>query len=600
MNPAEVAHRLGERWRQHTQPAFLRGLAKFESEWSPCKAPVLPEKEAAPKELLVRLAKEAEHLQRGSWQLFGWRQVEVGAPPCWSRDPFCGVVINPEKPAHRLNHRSLPDGADARTIWEVNRWAEMTRLAMHGWLNNDVAAVRTAQLWLEDWCDRNPPGLGINWTSPLEVALRLINFTWFDALVAACMDSGGQENPALKNAQHALVRRIVPVHAAWIWRYRSAGSSANNHLLGELAALVVAGSRWPGLSKIACTADAAWDLLGREVLHQFAPDGGSREQALHYHLFAFDLAWQASRAVGCKAGDVHDRLMAAGDYFQALAHGQEPWDFGDNDDAQVVPLTLDRSQAAKEWLAWFRGAESTLSFWQGSFPRAAKVLPARHFHESGMAVVESGGWKARLDASSLGFGALAAHGHGDALHLSLWDGDEALLIDPGTGGYYGHPKLREELASWEAHNGPLPEGGYKTPRRLGAFLWTRHHRRPVLATEGKTIVAIFDHESHSFQRTVRFENDHVQVRDVEGGQKAFTVSLIFSPGCLVKAGGVMQQPGYQITRGSRSWLLQVSTGAAAVVSERQVSPGYGHVENAPVLTLTSLQGELAFTLQRQV
>ncbi|MEN3940927.1 alginate lyase family protein [Prosthecobacter sp. SYSU 5D2] len=594
MTPAEITHRLTEHWNQQTQPAFLKKLEGFDPGPPADRQPRLPEKAAASMSLRAHLADNARKLQAGRWQLFGWRNVDVGSPPCWHRDAACGVVIDPDKPAHRLNHRQLPDGADARTIWELNRWAEMTRLAMHGWLNDDVAAIRTAQLWLEDWTVRNPPGMGINWTSPLEAALRLINFTWFDALVRA------QGNPALLKAQDALVRSIVPVHAAWIWRYRSAGSSANNHLLGELAALVVAVSRWPALAAIACPAETAWDLLGHEVLHQFAPDGGSREQALHYHLFAFDLAWLAARTVGCRAGDVHDRLATAAGYFQALAHGPEPWDFGDNDDAQVLPLTQDRSQAAQEWLRWFQGGENALHYWLGSRPGHPSTNPGRHFPFSGMAVMHEDGWKVRLDASPLGFGALAAHGHGDALHLSLWDGDEALLIDPGTGGYYGHPQWRIALAAWDSHNGPLPSSGFKTPKRLGPFLWSRHHPVPKLALEGRTLLAQFDHEAHSFQRTVRFLNHGIQITDLEAARQPFKLRLVFSPKCRLIPASPGTAGDYVISRGSHSWDLAVQgKGLNISLAEMAVSSAYGSTTPAPALSIEVASGDLTWLLKRR-
>jgi len=212
MSPSEVKHRLVEKWRVWTEGGFLENVAGLASSEVNAKAIRLPERTDFSAEEKTSLAAEATRLLRGEWQIFGWKNVEVGAPPCWHRDPALGVVIDPDIPAHRLNHRHLPNSADARTIWEINRWAEMTRLAMHGWVNQDIDAIRTAQLWLEDWCERNPPGLGINWTSPLEVALRLINFTWFDTLVSAT------GNQTLALAQHDLVQRIVPIHAAWIWR----------------------------------------------------------------------------------------------------------------------------------------------------------------------------------------------------------------------------------------------------------------------------------------------------------------------------------------------------------------------------------------------
>ncbi len=594
MNPAEVRHRLEERWRKITEPNFLKGLESFDLGPANHKSPKLPDQTAAPMDLRAQLGDDARRLQSGKWQLFGWREVDVGAPPCWHRDAFCGVVIDPEKPAQRINHRHLPDGADARTIWEINRWSEMTRLAMHGWLNEDVSALRTAQSWLEDWCERNPPGYGINWTSPLEVALRLLNFTWLDAMIHA---TGGE---GLRATQLALAKRLVPAHAAWIWRYRSAGSSANNHLLGELAALVVAVTRWPSLTPLACSAEEAWDLLGHEVLHQFAKDGGSREQALHYHLFAFDLAWQAALAVGCKAGDVHERLKAAADYFAALVACEEPWDFGDNDDAQVLPVTQVRAHAAREWQAWFRGEAGSLRYWLGPAPQIPAPSRMQLFSDSGMAVVADHDWKVRLDGSPLGFGALAAHGHGDALHASVWDGEEALLIDPGTGGYYGHPELRGELAAWQAHNGPVPQQGFRTPKRMGSFLWAQHHATPIISTDAENLQVTFLHEGHQFRRSVSITRDVLQIQDGESTGKAFQVRWIFSPKCQVKAASAGMDADFILQRGGREWLLKVTGHLTAdSLAECRVSPAYGCIEMAPCLTVTDKSGQISLSIRRK-
>ncbi|GEP43181.1 heparinase II/III domain-containing protein [Brevifollis gellanilyticus] len=572
------------------------------------KVPRLPDRATAPVPLRIQLSADAKNLILGSWRLFGWKDVEVGAPPCWHRDPVCGVVISHDRPADKIDYRRLPDGADARSIWEINRWAEMTRLAMHGWLNDDANAIRTAQLWLEDWTERNPAGIGINWTSPLEAALRLINFTWFDAIVSAWSTEQAVRGRTLRDHQTMLRKRIVPVHAAWVWRHRSTGSSANNHLLGELAALVVAVSRWPGVAKVSCSADTAWDLLGREVLRQFAPDGGSYEQALHYHAFALDLAWQAARAVGCKAGEVHQRLALAARFLLALGHGTEPWDFGDSDDAAVVPLTLSRDQAAEETRAWLLGEDCPLRWWMGDPPVITMNIPTagltvhewQPFPTSGYAGLRSHGWAARLDASPLGLGSLAAHGHGDALHVSVWDGPHALLIDPGTGGYHGHAELRTELAAWKAHNGPLPDpAGFKTPRRIGPFLQIQHHPVPKMIVEGSTAMARFEHEGYKFQRQVRRHEDHLEIRDTEDYRKPFSVTWTLPPGTEVKALPSATDTSFILTRAGKSWLMSLQVADAKIsVEERRVSPAYARIETAKVIMVRQIKAGLATKIQR--
>lgn len=597
MSPAEMAHRVQEKWKRTTETAFFDQVKGGDPGPADARVPRLPEKAAGMVELRQQLRSDAEKLQRGHWQLFGWREVEVGSPPCWHRDPVCGVIVDPDAPARALNHRHLPDGADVRSIWEINRWAEMTRLAMHGWLNNDLAAIRTAQLWLEDWCERNPPGLGVNWTSPLEAALRLINYTWFDALVSATSLPLNEMGLIIREAQTRLNRRVVPVHAAWIWRCRSVGSSANNHLLGELAALVLAARRWPQVETMACSADQAWQLLEAEVLKQFAPDGGSHEQALHYHLFAFELVLQAARAVGCRAGAVYERLLHAMDFFHSTAHGQEPWDYGDNDDAQVLPLTLRRDTAVGEWRDWMEGKPGALQFWLGAPPALIDEDHGWRIHaDSGMAVFRQE-WMLRLDASPLGYGRLAAHGHCDALHLSLWDGHQALLIDPGTGGYYGYPALRKELASWELHNGPRPQAGYHTPVRLGPFLQGRHHAPPGLALVNDGARASLHHEGHSFERQVNVSEQSVVVKDKECVGKPLCVSWIWSPECQVTQ---VNATSLRLKREGKVWLFEIEGPDIILKSvPTKVSKAYSTQQSVERWEATAGQGTLVWRVTRQ-
>lgn len=609
MSPGEVAHRLADRWKGLNDAGFLRRCATLDIGNAADLVPRLPDRATAPAALRIQLAEDAKRLLAGHWQLFGWRDVEVGAPPCWHRDPVCGVVIAHDTPSRLINHRHLPDGADARSIWEINRWTEMTRLAMHGWLNDDADAIRTSQLWIEDWCERNPPGTGINWTSPLEAALRLINFVWFDALVTAWATGQVAKGHSMRDHQSALRRRVVAVHAGWIWRHRSRGSSANNHLLGELAALVLAASRWPSLARLACSAEAAWEMLGHEVLRQFAPDGGSREQALHYHAFAFDLAWQAVRAVGCRAGEVHDRLALAARCLLALGQGREAWDFGDGDDAIVLPLALVRANGMEEMRAWLLGDSGAINWWLGPPPMPASrifttgltVPEWQAFPSSGLAVLRSHGWVARLDASPLGFGPLAAHGHADALHISVWDGDLALLIDPGTGGYHGHPELRAELAAWNAHNGPRPHpAGFRTPRRLGPFLQVAPHATPRLSVDGSVAQARLTHEGHAFQRQVRRLDEVLEIHDTEAAQRSFAVRWVLAPGTEVREVPGVHGTTLRLRRAGKSWLLSLQAPGETVIAleECRASPAYGRLETAPVISVENIRSGLVTRLSR--
>src|SRR4029079_15289383 len=134
-----------------------------------------------------------------------------------------------------------------------------------------------------------------------------------------------------------------------------------------------------------------------------------------------------------------------------------------------------------EWHAWTNaeGAASGVKYWLGGVPHRAPpptgvsryIGPWRLYPHSGIAICDASPWWIRWDVSPLGYLSTAAHGHADALHLSLWLNGIAMIIDPGTGCYFVDPELRTWLASPSAHNGPNPVRSDWWPQRRGPFLW---------------------------------------------------------------------------------------------------------------------------------
>jgi hypothetical protein len=590
MSVSELVKRVGDQWKHQSDRSFAERVENIQLGNTVIDLPNLPEREACPSKLRDRLANDVKKLLQGEWRLFGWREVDTGAPPCWHRDASCGVVIEPDGLSFKLDHRSLPDGADPRAIWEINRWSEMTRVAMHAWINDDSDSARTAQIWLEDWCDRNPPGHGINWTSTMEVGLRLINFCWFDALIHALKD------PHLLQHQKRLAQRVVPAHALWVSRYRSYGSSANNHLIGELTGLLHAAKRWPALEAHIGTAQEIWNSLSACILDQFAHDGGNKEQALHYHLFAWEMSWHASQLMQLKSSPVIERLRRAAEFFVRMVHPLESWDYGDSDDAQVVPIVLDRGDSPSEWQSWLanHGHGDAIGYWMGRSPMEDTVTRALEqpgwwlAEQSGMAVCELNGWMLRFDASPLGLPPLAAHGHCDALHLSLWDGPHALVIDPGTADYYGMSERRPELISWKLHNGPRPAQGFTTPVHRSTFLWENHHAKPETEwISPRKIKGTIVQEEHILCRQIEIGQDGViHVEDFCEEGQLLTVQWIFAPECQLDESAT---PNIFIQRGEKKWKLALdpSTIISAHVGEVMVSRHYGMLEPAVTLKIVA-------------
>src|SRR6266516_3576497 len=539
--------------------------------------PKLPRPEDAPSILRAALARDTKEILSGRWKAFGHLEIRVDDPPEWHKDHLVGKNLATNESAFKLNHRELPGGADIKLIWELSRWHQLIRLAMAAYVFGDERAALKCVEWLADWVQHNPPYRGWNWTSALEAAMRLVQFTWIDALLEGVLPASGREGSSLETPNRQrdaastlderdanpvlakLRRESLPMHVWFAWRYRSFGSSANNHLIGELAGLILAVARWPELSRWATPLGELHKLWEREVLAQFAEDGGNKEQALNDHLFSWEFCWQ-TRAALLAAGrrissDVEERLRRAARFFWEVQVRREPWDYGDSDNAFVSPFFVREKSALIEWRDWLScsttNAGAALDYWLGDppklFPALGRSDPAHTvrtndwwvYPQSGFGICESGFWWLRWDLSPLGYLKTAAHGHLDALHFWIWFNGVAIVIDPGTGAYYAYKDLRTWLDSRDAHNGPSPTL-WSHPVRLGSFLWSKQHNAPRWnADGGGGLVADWGLANGSMcRRVIRLgTQDGWQVEDTLQswtGTADFAVRWQFAPGVYVK------------------------------------------------------------------
>jgi hypothetical protein len=644
MTPAEVVLHARKKLRQFADARFQ---CDWQSDWQKWEMkassafPPLPYPGKAPEVLREALKGDVEEILAGRWKAFGHLELRVDDPPRWQKDYLADRDLTATESAFKLNHRSLPGGADIKLIWELSRWHELVRLAMSAHVLSDERAARKCMEWLEDWVKENPPYRGWNWTSALEVGMRLIQFTWIDALLSnagarTALSALPAANESVRTRLSALRWQILGPHTRFVWRYKSFGSSANNHLLGELAGLIVATVRWPALPQWAGPLDELQRLWEREVLAQFAEDGGNKEQALNYQLFSWELCWQSMFAL-YGAGrpispDVCLRLYQAADFFVKMQVDGDAWDYGDSDGGFVTPFFARAMESVREWRNWMtdRARSPAIDYWLGETRRQfkeqlvastspaertlAKCQPASktaaspeedwlHYASSGQCIARVGQWSVRWDLSPLGYLATAAHGHLDALHLSLWLNGVGVIIDPGTGVYYADPTLRNWLASPEAHNGPCLIG-IELSKRLGTFLWDHPHPVPVVTRNGASLTGVLNLTSRQLRRTLTHSPASVSwtVQDVclanDGNAIPFTVRWQFAPGTWVK---VVNRRTFAVHRGDVAVTLIVADDWAEVhLIEREsdrpaddhalagfVSPAFRKVVWAPYLKLAA-------------
>src|SRR5256886_1077836 len=177
MTPAEVSHRLLRALSMQAERAGLVGSEVV----PPADLATTPRPwvHAAAKVDAARYLAAADCVAAGKLDLFALQDVGLDSPPRWNRDPKTGVEA-PLKFGKLLDYRNTRLVGDIKYLWELNRHLHLVTLAQAYALSRDVRYFHVIWQHLESWFAACPYPMGPNWSSALEAAIRLINWsvTW--------------------------------------------------------------------------------------------------------------------------------------------------------------------------------------------------------------------------------------------------------------------------------------------------------------------------------------------------------------------------------------------------------------------------------------
>ena len=438
----------------------------------------------------------ADVICRGRFDLLGYRNLSFGEPVDWHLDPVSGRRA-PLVHWSRLDPLDAATVGDSKVVWELNRHQWLVRLGQAYRQTGDERYAEVFARYVREWLRANPPGLGINWTSSLEVALRLISWCW--ALVLF------RDTRALSPDLFAEMLGATWAHAAHVERNLSYYFSPNTHLTGEALGLFYAGVVFPELRRAGRWRTLGARILGEQCRRQVLPDGVYFEQSTWYQRYTVETYLHflilAARHGVAVAPLVAERVQRMLDFLVAIRRpdGSLP-QIGDADGGWLLPLA-DRSPDDCRGLfstaaavfgrpdyAWAAPAPTPESLWllgtaeldalDALRPAPPPSTPSRLFAEGGYAVMR-GGWDARahhliFDAGPLGCGMSDGHGHADLLAIQCSVFGEPYLVDPGTYCYAGQPEWRAFFRGTSAHSTIVVDGtGQAEP--AGPFRW---HDRP--------------------------------------------------------------------------------------------------------------------------
>jgi hypothetical protein len=574
------------------------------------------------REAIIRFA---DLVLAGRIPLMGYGNVALGAEPDWHQDWVSGKhwAFAPSSSLPVVRH----DGSDVKAPWELSRLQFLPVLAKAGILTGDDRYRKAACDFVSDWIDRNPVGIGVNWTLAMEAALRGISLC---LLLELMWPLTAKEEPWLEKVTRSLWQHLlfIEAHKEFSHLIRS------NHYLSNIVGLTTLSAVLHGPAMDKRFTRYAHEVQ-REILLQTYEDGGDWEASTGYHalvsqMFLHSYLVQKARGTPLDV-DFEQRLTAMFQWMAILADrdGVLPH-LGDCDDGRVELLLDDIMQASLPaeqrnslCLSNYLGLASHLLnqpfgsavgeiAWFGGH---ALHTPAREpqrvelLNHSGLAVARTEGAELIFCAMPNGINGKGSHTHSDKLSFVLrLDGSE-LFCDSGTRCYTRDARLRNRYRSAVSHNVVAVDYQEHNSITLDKEALFRAGNEAavspieVLGQNGAIVLAA-SHEGYArfgvhCTRTLHLRKNRLSIRDeiTGGGNHDIAIYFQVAPEWAVAAdqvGGV--EVGCSIF-GSHSVALTCTTDRPLQlhVENSEISRAYGSALLASRISVQTT-GELPLTL----
>ena len=561
-----------------------------------------------------RLVDKADRICDGRFDLLGFTNLNFGDPIDWHFEPVSGKRI-PLQHWSKLDYLDVEVAGDKKIIWELNRQQYFMTLGQAYCLTGDEKYARVFAAHLDAWMDANPPKLGVNWASSLEVAFRSMSWLWGFHFF--------KSSPSLSTETFNRALKFLYLSARHLESYLSTYFSPNTHLTGEALGLFYLGTLLPEFKEA-----RRWQELGREILIEQLPihvqrDGVYFEQSSYYHRYTTDFYLHfllLSRANNLALPpQVEKSLLLLLDHLMYITRpdGTTPF-FGDDDGGRLAMLD-DRAandfrgtlgtgavvfnrgdykfvaDGAAEELLWLTGVEGL-----NRFDSIDAVEPAKTsvgFDEGGYFVMRDC-WTRESNYLLFDCGPHGAlncgHAHADALSIDVAANGRTMLVDPGTYTYTGSKELRDWFRGSHAHNTIAVEGDessipdaaftWKTKADCRLFRWFDGDGYDLVAGAHDSLTRL---QQVDAQRSILFVKENYWVvcdRLRSSGDHRANIQFHFDSDLAPVLNGAVREPQMGFT-------IQCFGNGNWVEEEAHVSHCYGQKKAAKAFVFSAKLGE---------
>lgn len=457
--------------------------------------------------------------ERNYWK---YSRKELGDNiPDWNRDHRSGFQFAAhESPEKCLKLALNKEGVDVKFAWEFARLHHLPQLGILAFNKPELKLQITEffTVHLRSFQKQCNVGQGVQWASPMEVAIRLVNLlVGFDLL-----------RESLKLLKDELIQTGLEHWHFLRNNLEDKEGLGTNHYLSNLMGLVVAGF-YLQHNEVRKTANWAWAAFEKELTKQFFSDGFNFEYSVYYHRLSTEIALITmlfAKKQGFPIANKSQSILqqALSHLLLLQKHDSTLPQFGDNDSGRILDLLPDGEwesgtfspqpercdfihqlfEAGSLYNRFYQPLLSSISpakITEAQFISGNKAVhKPRHYHEwelkfkeidrdaikvyhireGGIVVFKSEEFYLAINIMVNPKGhRYRGHSHNDKGSFELQVHRDDLVVDPGVLSYTASLSIRNEHRKTSAH--PIPFTGKEQNRILAGTLGLFHSTLDVEA-----------------------------------------------------------------------------------------------------------------------
>ncbi len=407
--------------------------------------------------------KEADNICNKKYTIFG--ETYELKDLDWHTDFKSGRTWE-KKHFSRLKYDFINDNSDKKIPWELSKFHHITTLGLAFKQTKEKKYLTEFKTQVENWIKENPYEIGINWVTPMEVAIRAINLIQGYFFFRDSIDDISFWKKYI--ATLYLHGKFIKENLEW-------SPAKENHYLSDLLGIFFLGTFFKHTTKGKEWIRFSKKELEKEIIQQVSEDGVDYEASINYHRLVTELFLLAiilgkennitfSERFNKRVENMCNFIM-----HYTKPSGLAP-SIGDTDNGRILDLWNHNVNDHRDILAlasiifnrpdfkhhskWHNKLSLLINKEEYDKVKTEKTtLESKSFTD--YYIIRDKDLYMLIHCGDIGRKGFGGHGHNDQLSFILSYKGKDYIIDPGTYAYTSDIRRRHIFRSTAYHNTPV-------------------------------------------------------------------------------------------------------------------------------------------------